>query len=490
MHTINDRLLKMGEVTQLTSLSDQTIRDMAVKRKIPGAFKLGSRWRLTDDLARETDPPTSEIGPLVKTVQSSGIKLKIKDPKEELRPAKRPNSPKKGQSKKPRTAYQIASPLLDPKVQRKSLETRRRNAEARKKNAARKKKERGERAIAKGGRVTKTGRTYEAESLQHKKDAMSAVTLQRLEDEASDGLCIARNLTARATPDNPDGIDLKHEGEYRSGTEDLLFTFLESQKKALDYTALYYPERDYPHDCHDWSVTPEGLPIPWVRDFDILFRFDGEADIWFQFQGKGQNLWFQQLHSALQHKIKATSSRSLYLGVRRALFDLILRHETNKLACYYFNNLYSGDRPAITRQINYVSYTSVNEWIKRDYHLTGLQCFDLLELESRRFYDYCYNFFQAVWPREESIINTTFHRLDDHAFNFFLTTPVDRLALTPKEVAAEYGAWFAQVRRSKHLEETELLLHNEWLTAPKKGFDALKDKRPALYTPTKPSKTA
>jgi hypothetical protein len=393
----------------------------------------------TADLPAEIDPPTRKIGPLVKTAQSSGIKLKIKNPEKVLSPAKRPNSPKKGRPKKPRTAHQIASPLLDPKVRRKSLETRRRNAQIKKQNAARLKKERGERAIAKGGRVTKTGRIYEAESLQHKKDAMSAVTLQRLDDEVSAGLCVARNLIARATPDNPDGIDLKHDDEYRSLTEDLLAAFLEKHKAALQYTALYYPERDYPHDCHDWSVTPSGQTIPWVRDFDILFRFDGEEDIWFQFQGKGQNLWFQQLRSALQHKIKATSSRSLYLGVR-ALFDLVLRHETHKLARFYFNG-----SPSIIRPIRYVSYTSVKHWIRQDYHLTGEQCLDLLERESSRFIAYCYHFFKAVWPDEMNLIAITYRRLkghiDDHNFEIPLTTPFDPLLLTPKEVAAEYGAY-------------------------------------------------
>jgi hypothetical protein len=314
---------------------------------------------------------------------------------------------------------------------------------------------------------------------------MSAVTLQRLEDEASAGLCIARNLTARATADNPNGIDLKHEGEYRSLTEDLLATFLQNHKKVLGYSSVHYPERDYPHDCHEWSVTPSGQPIPWVRDFDILFRFDGEEDIWFQFQGKGQNLWFQQLRKALQHKIKASSSRSLYLGVRKALFDLVLRHETQKLVRYYFDG-----SPTVIRPIRYISYTSVKDWIKNDYSLNGEQCFDLLERESSRFIAYCYDFFEAVWPRESNLITTTRNRLrdhiNDHGFDFFLTAPVDPLLLTPKEVAAEYGAWFAQVRRGERFEETELLLHNEWMTARKKGFNALKPKLPSRFLPTVP----
>jgi hypothetical protein len=65
----------------------------------------------------------------------------------------------------------------------------------------------------------------------------------------------------------------------------------------------------------------------------------------------------------------------------------------------------------------------------------------------------------------------------------FFATPVDPLIMTPKEVAAEYGAWLSQTRR-RDFEETELLLHNEWVTARKKGFDALK--LPALFQPTVP----
>jgi excisionase family DNA binding protein len=45
MHTENNRLLKMAEVIQLTRYSDQIVRQMAKKGEIPGAFKLGSRWR-------------------------------------------------------------------------------------------------------------------------------------------------------------------------------------------------------------------------------------------------------------------------------------------------------------------------------------------------------------------------------------------------------------------------------------------------------------
>jgi hypothetical protein len=75
------------------------------------------------------------------------------------------------------------------------------------------------------------------------------------------------------------------------------------------------------------------------------------------------------------------------------------------------------------------------------------------------------------------MITTTFSRLKDHinnhAFDFLLTTPVDPELLTPKEVAAEYGAWLAQVRWGEHFEETELLLHNEWMTR-KKGLAELK----------------
>jgi excisionase family DNA binding protein len=49
MHIIeNDRLLKMAEVMQLTRYSDQVIRQMAKKREMPGAFKLGSRWRFNE----------------------------------------------------------------------------------------------------------------------------------------------------------------------------------------------------------------------------------------------------------------------------------------------------------------------------------------------------------------------------------------------------------------------------------------------------------
>jgi hypothetical protein len=135
-----------------------------------------------------------------------------------------------------------------------------------------------------------------------------------------------------------------------------------------------------------------------------------------------------------------------------------------------------------------VSYTSVKHWIRQDYHLTGEQCLDLLERESRRFIAYCYDFFEVVWPRESNIITTTHRRvqdrLDNGTFDFLFTTPVDPQVLTPKELAAEFGAWLASVRRDDHLEETELLLHNEWVTARKKGFAGLK-LRP-LFQPTVP----
>jgi excisionase family DNA binding protein len=49
MHTIeNNRLLKLVEVMELTRYSDQAIRHMAKKGEIPGAFKLGSRWRFNE----------------------------------------------------------------------------------------------------------------------------------------------------------------------------------------------------------------------------------------------------------------------------------------------------------------------------------------------------------------------------------------------------------------------------------------------------------
>jgi hypothetical protein len=337
------------------------------------------------------------------------------------------------------------------------------------------KKERGERAIATGGRVTKSGRIYEAESLQHKKDAMRSVTLQRLEDEVAAGRCIARNLT------DPAGTDLTLPDKYRSLTESLLATFLENHKAALLYSALYYPERDYPHDCHDWSVTPYGKLVPWVRDFDMLIRFDGEPDFWLQFQGKGQNLWFVQLKKALQHKIKARSSQTLYLGVRKSLFDLFLRQATNNLARRYFRE---HDKTEIIRPIYYVSYTSVNDWTKRGYALNGIDCFELLELEDKRFYNYCYAFFEAVWPREERVLRDAIDRMKDRDFWMCHTTPVDPKALTSKEIAAEFGATLNEIRRSYKWEETEQFLYNEWLDARQKGFTDLK--LPALFKPTEP----
>ena len=49
MHIIeNNRLLKLAEVMELTRYSDQAIRQMAKKGEIPGAFKLGSRWRFNE----------------------------------------------------------------------------------------------------------------------------------------------------------------------------------------------------------------------------------------------------------------------------------------------------------------------------------------------------------------------------------------------------------------------------------------------------------
>lgn len=180
----------------------------------------------------------------------------------------------------------------------------------------------------------------------------------------------------------------------------------------------------------------------------MLIRLESGSDYWLQFQGKGQNLWFLQLRKALQHKIKATSSRSLYLGFRRALFDLLLREATNRLARQYFRE---HNKTEITRSIFYVSYTSVKHWISQDYYLTGLQCLDLIELESKRFYNYCAKFFKAVWPRESSILDSTHdaveNRLENGDFDLLLTTPVDPKALTSKELAAEYGAWLSRVRK-------------------------------------------
>jgi hypothetical protein len=117
------------------------------------------------DLPRKIGPPTCEEGPMVKSTQSSGILYKNISLDNKTMPAKRAKSPKQKKPKKPRTAREIASPLLNPKVIRKSLETRRRNAARKKAKAAQEKKERGDLAIANGGRVTKTGRIYEAESL-------------------------------------------------------------------------------------------------------------------------------------------------------------------------------------------------------------------------------------------------------------------------------------------------------------------------------------
>jgi hypothetical protein len=196
---------------------------------------------------------------------------------------------------------------------------------------------------------------------------MQEVTLKRLDDEVAAGLCIARDLVSKSG-------DLKDEGKYRSLSESLLFTFLEKHKEELGYVALYYPERDYPHDCHDWSVTPYGKVIPWVRDFDLLIPIDGQADLWFQFQGKGQNLWFLDLRKALQHKIRVHTSQTLYLGVRRSLFDLLLRQASNLFAGLYQKQRQTA-QVEIRRGIHYVSYTSVTDWIKRDYRLSGLQCY-------------------------------------------------------------------------------------------------------------------
>jgi excisionase family DNA binding protein len=44
----NNRLLKLTEVMELTRYSDQAIHQMAKKGEIPGAFKLGSRWRFNE----------------------------------------------------------------------------------------------------------------------------------------------------------------------------------------------------------------------------------------------------------------------------------------------------------------------------------------------------------------------------------------------------------------------------------------------------------
>jgi hypothetical protein len=108
--------------------------------------------------------------------------------------------------------------------------------------------------------------------------------------------------------------------------------------------------------------------------------------------------------------------------------------------------------------------------------------------ESRRFYNYCYNFFKAVWPLEERVFSNAVQNMKWREFTTLLTRPLDPDSLTSKEIAAEFGATLMESRKSFHLDESEKVLYDEWFTARKEGWPAFKAKLPSAYKPTLPPK--
>jgi hypothetical protein len=128
-----------------------------------------------------------ENGEMAKQSQTTGIKINNKRTKDSAKRIKPSTEPKK-----PRSASEIASPLLAPEARAKSLATRRRNASKKKKAEEAKKKARADNARATGGRVSKTGRIYSADSITNKSTAMREVTSRRIEHKLHIGILITR----------------------------------------------------------------------------------------------------------------------------------------------------------------------------------------------------------------------------------------------------------------------------------------------------------
>jgi hypothetical protein len=230
--------------------------------------------------------------------------------------------------------------------------------------------------------------------------------------------------------------------QFRSPTEDLLFEFLTCQHDqpgdcSFPYTHLYYPEREYPEDSHDWTVTPEGLLSATVRDFDIYFENDG-FDLCYQYQCKGLTGFNYNLRKALEHRISKKTSKTLYLTVRKDLYSLVVRDSVNRFICRYGD----GIKNEIPRIISYVSLTSVRHWIHKNYLLTPVQVWDLLEAESKRFWAYWYKFFKAAFPIEQRI-----HFRADELFQqsrgSYLNPPPPNFT-SSKDIALQYGQFLIQ----------------------------------------------
>ena len=418
------------------------------------------------------DPDSKPIGDesfvendeMAKQSQTTGIKIKNKRTKNSAKRIKPPPEPKK-----PRSATEIASPLLTPETRAKSLATRRRNAAKKKKAEEAKKKARANNALATGGRVSKTGRIYSAESITNKRNAAKDVTSRRIEDELHNGILITRNL----------GSSDKY--RFRSPTEDLLFDFLTRQHDqpgdySFPYTHLFYPEREYPEDSQDWTVTPEGLLTATVRDFDIYFDNNG-ADLCFQYQCKGLTGFNYNLRKALEHRISKKRSKTLYLTIRQDLYSLVVRDSVNRFICKYGQGIESE----IPRGTFYVSLTSVRHWVHNNYLLDPVQVWDLLEAESKRFWAYWYSFFKAVFPIEQ--------RIHFRANELFQQSRADYLKppsfASFKDIALRYGQFLIQAKTENNYSNSESALHSQWETARARGWKALKEKLPPAFTPTK-----
>jgi hypothetical protein len=299
---------------------------------------------------------------------------------------------------------------------------------------------------------------------------MREVTSRRIEDELHNGILITRNL----------GSSDKY--RFRSPTEDLLFEFLTRQHDqpgdySFPYTHLFYPEREYPEDSHDWTVTPEGLLSATVRDFDIYFENNG-VDLCFQFQCKGLTCFFYNLRKALQHRVSKKTSKTFYLNVRKDLFSLVVRDSVNGFICQYCE----GIKNEITRFIRYVSLTSVRHWIHNNYLLDAVDVWDLLEAESNHFWNYWYRFFKVAFPIEQKI-----HFRADGLFKqsraSYLNPPPPNFT-SSREIALQYGQFLIQAKAEDNYSDSESGLHSQWEAARERGWKAIKEKLPSAFSPT------
>jgi hypothetical protein len=301
---------------------------------------------------------------------------------------------------------------------------------------------------------------------------MREVTSRRIEDKLHNGILITRKLCS------------SDKYQFRSPTEDLLFEFLTRQhdqpgNRSFPYTHLFYPEREYPEDSQDWTVTPEGLLTATVRDFDIYFENNGD-DLCFQFQCKGLTGFYYNLRKALQHRVSKKTSKTFYLNVRRDLFSLVVRDSVNDFICQHGKGLENE----IPRGTFYVSLTSVRHWIHKDYLLDPPQVWDLLVAESKRFWNYWYSFFRAAFPIE--------HKIHFRANELFKQSRAPYLNPAPpnftssKDIALQYGQFLIQAKAENNYSDDESGLHFQWEAAREHGWKALKEKLPPTFSPTIP----